>query len=98
MRTHLEYWRKKSTDYQYLNENGKIISLTRVNNPPSGFGEKYFWVGVIKLSKQKKRTTGQIVASKKEPQIGDQVVGVLRKIGKPGKKEVIQYGVKFKCK
>jgi len=89
------YWRKKKTAFLFLNKTGKLISFTKINNPPQGFGKYPYWVGIIEFE-DGTRTTGQLVLEGEKPKIGEKVRGIVRKIKKENDQEVISYGVKFK--
>ena len=87
-------WRNKEK-YKYLGKIGKIVSFTKINNPPDGFGDFPYYAGIIKLTNGEKKIA-QLVLESKVPKIGDRVKGVIRKIGIQDKEAIINYGVKFK--
>ena len=89
------YWRNKKTAFLFLNKIGKLVSFTKINNPPQGFGKHPYWVGIIEFD-DGVRKTGQLVLEGKMPQVGVSVKGVIRKTRKVEPQEVISYGVKFK--
>lgn len=91
----ISQWREKKKEYQYLDKIGRIISFTKIANPPQGFGKLPYWVAVIEF-KNKERKTGQLVLEGKKPKIGAKVRGVIRIINQPNKEEIINYGIKFK--
>ena len=95
MKSPIAVWRSKRKDYQFLGEIGKIISLTRIFDPPEGFGKLPYFVAVVEFKKGRRRA-GQLVLEGKEPKIGARVKGVIRRVGQPGPEEVVRYGVKFK--
>jgi len=88
------YWRNKEKKYQYLGKTGKIISFTKIFNPLSDFSQVPYFVGLIKLKKEK--YVAELVVEGKKPSINARVKGILRKIKPLQKTGVIQYGVKFK--
>ena len=89
------YWRKKKAAFAFLNKTGTLVSFTKINHPPKGFGKHAYWVGVIEFNGGEKKI-GQLVLEGKEPKFGAEVLGVARKIKETNKEEVISYGVKFK--
>jgi len=95
MTSPVAYWRKKKTAFLLLNKIGKLVSFTKINNPPQGFGKHAYWVGIIEFE-DGKRKTGQLILEGKIPKIGLEVIGVVRKMKKTDNQEVINYGVKFK--
>lgn len=78
-----------------MEKKGKIVSFSKVFNPPEGFGKLPFYVAVVEF-KTGKRKIGQLVLEGKEPKIGAKVRAVIRRIGRPGQEEIIDYGIKFK--
>lgn len=95
MKSPIAIWRRKRKDYQFLGKTGKIVSFSKVFNPPEGFGKLPYYVAVVEF-KAGKRKIGQLVLEGKEPKIGAKVGVVIRRIGQPGLEEVINYGIKFK--
>jgi uncharacterized OB-fold protein len=87
-------WRKSKKGFAFLDKKGKIVSFTRVVNPPQGFGKEAFWVGVIEFPGGKKQT-GQLILNGKRAAVGSRVKGVLRRSKETGKEEVVSYTVKF---
>jgi uncharacterized OB-fold protein len=90
----ISYWRDKKENLKYLNKTGKIVSFSRIVNPPQGFGLKPYYVAVLEFNGQK--TTGQLVTEAKQPEVGTLVKGILRILNQPDKKGIVNYGVKFK--
>lgn len=91
----ISYWREKKQHYQYLGKIGKLISFTRINHPPKGFGRLPYYVGIVEF-KNKQRKTGQLILEAKEIYLGAKVKGVIRIIGEPEPEAIINYGIKFK--
>jgi len=89
------YWRNKKNAFSHLNKVGRLISFTKIHNPPIGFGKHAYWVGIVEFSAGEKKT-GQLVLEGKTPKIDAQVIGIARKPRKEDTKSVISYGVKFK--
>lgn len=92
MNSAIKIWREKKDRYQDLDEVGEVVSWTKINSPPEGFGDKPY--GVVMVELDKKMVVGQLIDS--EVKIGDKVRGVLRRLGVVKKDEVIEYGVKWK--
>jgi uncharacterized OB-fold protein len=89
-------WREQKDKYSLLGKKGRILSVSCVVQPPAFMAPLApYWVGVIKFY-GKRKAAGQIVSAKKEPQAGDRVVGVMRRMVPPSAEEIINYGVKFK--
>ena len=94
MRSPISNWRNKER-YQYLGKTGKIVSFTKINNPPKGFGRVPYYVAMVEFKNGKKKT-GQLVLKGEELKIGAKVKAVIRIIETPDKEGIINYGVKFK--
>ena len=88
-------WRNKKKTFLFLNKIGTLISFTKINNPPKGFGKHAYWVAIVEFE-EKKRKIGQLILEGKKPSVGGKVIGVARKLKKANKEEIISYGVKFK--
>ncbi len=88
-------WRQQKQKYQLLGKQGRIVSFTKITNPPQGFGLLPYHVAIVDFGKQGKQT-GQLVLEGKIPVRGGRVRAVLRIIGRQDSKELINYGVKFK--
>ena len=91
----ISYWREKKKEYQCLNKAGRVISFTKINNPPLGFGKIPYYSVLVKLNNGQKKTS-QLVLNGKKPRIGAKVKAIIRISGTPGKKDIINYGIKFK--
>ena len=88
----IKIWRNQAKNYQSLNREGKVISYTKVIEAPQEFRGPY-WVVLVEL-KDKTKLVGQWTAVN-SPEIGDRVVGVLRRLNLAASGEVIEYGVKW---
>ena len=93
MKSVVKIWRESKERYKNLDQKGKVVSWTKIIEPPAGWQGQYYVVMVELVDK--KRVMGQLVDSKKI-KTGDEVVGVVRKLGEVGSNEVIEYGVKWK--
>ena len=94
MRSPVKLWRESQERYRYLEEEGNVVSFTRIMEGVEGFGGRPYWVVLVELGRGQ-RTVGQWV-EEKEPKTGDKVIGVIRRLREPGEQEVIEYGVKWK--
>ena len=93
MKSSIKIWREKEERYSHLDKIGKVVSWTKIESPPKGFGDKAYGVAMVEFL-DKSRVVGELVD--KTIKTGDKVCGVLRKIGKAKRDEVIEYGVKWK--
>lgn len=93
MKSAVKIWRERQARYQCWGKSGKIVSFTKIMEPPHGFGRRWYWVVLVEL-RRGKRVIGQLTG-KKEPEIGGRVVGVVRRLRQARENEVIEYGVKF---
>lgn len=89
------YWRSKEKRYQYLDKVGRIVSFTEIFKPPFGFGKTPYLVALIKFKNNQKQI-GQLVLGNKKAKIGAKVKGIIRIIGQPSDRGIINYGIKFK--
>ena len=95
MKSPIAIWRTKQENSRFLGKKGKIVSFSKVFNPPEGFGKQPFYSAVVELQPGK-RKTGQLVLEGKKPRIGAKVIAVIRRISQPNLEEIIDYGIKFK--
>lgn len=96
MNNSIKNWRQTKNINQRVGKIGKVISWTKVNMAPSGFeNEVPYYVGLIEFQKGQREML-QFVDFDKEPVIGDTIITVIRRIGKPKPAEVIFYGIKAK--
>ncbi len=96
MSSSIKNWRLTKNIHQRVGKVGKVISWTKVNVTPSGFeNEVPYYVGLVEFPKGQRKML-QFVDFDKEPVIGDNVITVIRRIGKPKPAEVILYGIKAK--
>lgn len=100
MTTAIKIWREKEERYSNLDKIGKVVSWTKIESPPKGFGDKAYVVVMVEFRPEadqpmaEKRVVGELVDM--EIKTGDKVQGILRKLGKVKADEVIEYGVKWK--
>ena len=97
MKTAVTIWRKQKKDKLLLGKVGHIITWTTINiSPPQFQGLTPYSVVLVELE-NKEKVYGQLVNfSEDQLQIGQKVSSVLRRSGKIGKEDVIEYGIKFK--
>lgn len=89
-------WRQTKDIYVKVGKVGKIISWTKIFVAPTGFeNDVPYYVAIIEFGKEK-RNTMQLVDFDKEPSLGQNVITVVRRIGRQKAAEVIQYGIKAK--
>ncbi|MFH1971831.1 MAG: hypothetical protein ABIJ05_05670 [Patescibacteria group bacterium] len=81
----IEKWRKSNNLHKFLGLKGTVISFTKDE----------FYIALAKME-NKSNLLLQIVSESNELGIGDKVKIVLRRVKKPNKSEVIEYGYKFK--
>lgn len=90
-------WRKQQDRYQYLNQEGRLVSWTRIHTPPVSFVQQTnYIVGIIKLKSGKQVTAQLVEIDQSQLKKGLKVKGILRKLYEDGEAGVITYGVKFK--
>ncbi|MEA3354940.1 MAG: OB-fold domain-containing protein [Patescibacteria group bacterium] len=95
MKSSIKIWREKEERYVFLSKIGRVVSFTKIHEAPKGFRSSY--IVVMVEVENGERVVGQLVGDVKQSiKIGDKVIGVLRKLREPEKKEVIKYGVKWK--
>lgn len=82
--------------YRFLGEKGKLVTWSKVYNPPLSFRDQVSYVvGLVEVRGE--RTMGQLVGvGEEELEAGMEVVGVLRRLYADGEEGVIVYGTKFK--
>ncbi len=96
MNSPVQNWRLTKNIHTKVGKVGVVVSWTKVYVAPSGFEhETPYYVAIVEFTKGN-RITAQVVDCESDPQIGDKVVTVIRRIGKPKAAEVIQYGIKVK--
>ena len=96
MNSPVSNWRLTKNIHTKVGRVGNIISWTKVYAAPSGFeNDTPYHAGIVQL-KSGGRITVQFVDFEKEPVIGQKVITIIRRIGRPKPTEVIQYGIKVK--
>lgn len=89
-------WRLTKGIHTKVGKIGTIVSWTKIHVAPSGFeADVPYYAGIVKF-KNGERATFQFVDFENEPVIGQNVVTVIRRIGKAKPQDVIQYGIKVK--
>ncbi|MFC1624835.1 hypothetical protein ACFL15_00435 [Patescibacteria group bacterium] len=92
----ISYLRDSKKYINLLGKKGKVISFTQVFSPRSSMKDiSPYYICLCKL----KDNTNLILSVCKESkniQIKDKVQIVLRRIKKPSKEEIVEYGLKFK--
>ncbi|MBI2465380.1 OB-fold domain-containing protein [Candidatus Shapirobacteria bacterium] len=89
-------WRQAKNIHKQIGKVAKIVSWTKVYVAPSGFeADVPYYAGIVEF-RNGQRTTVQFVDFEDEPAIGQNVVTVVRRIGRQRPQDVIQYGIKVK--
>jgi len=89
-------WRKTKELHKYLGLKGKVVVWTEIFVPPAGYEKQVpYFVGIIEFPDGKRKTL-QIVGCGEELKPGQEVELVVRRIGKAGAEDVIEYGIKAK--
>lgn len=96
MNSAVKNWRLTRNIHSRVGKVGRVISWTKIFVAPSGFeSDVPYYAGIIEFEKSK-RETYQFVNFDNDPIIGQNVITVIRRIGKQKPAEIIQYGVKVK--
>lgn len=89
-------WRQTKDINSRVGKIGTVISWTKIFVAPSGFeNDVPYYAGIVEFEKGKREAL-QFVDFDKEPEISQNVITVIRRIGKQKPAEVIQYGIKAK--
>lgn len=90
-------WRRQATIRSLLNKQGKVIAYTTIMVPGTDFKQYApYMVAVVEFDNGERATGPVVDTGSGEPQIGDKVVAILRKVRQTGSEDVIAYGVKFR--
>lgn len=90
-------WRHHKQINKNLNKTGRLLVWTKVFVAPSGFEhEAPYFVAIVELEDGQKMPLQLVDCEEKDLKIGRQVMTVVRKRGKVGLDEVIEYGIKAK--
>ena len=90
-------WRYHKELHKFLGLHGKIVVWTKVYVAPEGFEHEAPYISAIVEFQNKKRMSVQVVdCDEKEFKEGQEVVAVIRRIGKATPDGLIQYGVKVR--
>lgn len=90
-------WRHHKNIRNYLGRTGKIIVWTKVFMAPSGFEhEAPYPVAIVEFSKGDRMPLQLVEYDEKHLKPGQKIKTVVRKLGKVGLNEVIEYGIKAK--
>lgn len=96
MNSPVSNWRLTKNIHTKVGRVGNIISWTKIYVAPSGFENDIpYYAGIVKLQNGG-RITVQFVDFENEPVVGQKVITVVRRIGRPKPQDVIQYGIKVK--
>lgn len=90
-------WRQHRQLHKYIGQTGKVIVWTKVYVAPEGFDHEAPYICAIVEFANGKRISVQVVdCDEKDLKEGQEVVAVIRRIGKAAPDGLIQYGVKVK--
>lgn len=90
-------WRHHKNIRNYLNKRGKIVVWTKVFVAPAGFEHEAPYFAAIVEFKDGKRMPLQLVEfAEKDLKVNRKIITVVRKRGRVGLDEVIEYGIKAK--
>lgn len=78
-----------------LSGTGHIIEWTRIHKPAPGYEGQVPYIVAWIQTPDGPVLTGQLVDLSREPEAGDAVRGVFRKISEDGESGVIHYGTKW---
>lgn len=96
MNSPVKNWRLTRNIHSQIGKVGRVISWTKIFVAPSGFeNDVPYYTGIVEFEKEK-REVFQFVNFDKPPIIGQNVITVIRRIGRQKPAEVIQYSVKVK--
>ena len=93
MKSTVKIWRETKDRYKHLSKMGRVVSWSKIYQPPKDFGSESYIAVMVEVSKNL-RVVGQLVG--KEIKKGDVVMGVLRRLREQGGSGVIEYGVKWR--
>ncbi|MBI4039035.1 OB-fold domain-containing protein [Candidatus Daviesbacteria bacterium] len=97
MNSPVTVWRHHKQINKNLNKTGRLLVWTKVFVAPSGFEhEAPYFVAIVELEDGQKMPLQLVDCEEKDLKIGRQVMTVVRKRGKVGLDEVIEYGIKAK--
>ena len=91
----ISHWREAKKQRFLWGRKGRLESFTKVINPPSGFGDQPYWVGLVRFRNGQK-TTAPLVIETVKPKKGSLVEVVWRRVGEAGLEEHLTYGVKLR--
>jgi len=90
-------WRKTKELHKELGRVGKIVVWTRIYVAPAGFQQQVpYVVAIVSFGNKEKRTLQLVDYDEEQLQVGQKVITVIRRVGFPGKEDIITYGVKVK--
>ena len=90
-------WRKNKELHNELGKPGKIVVWTKIFVAPSGFTKQVpYVVAIIEFAEKERRTLQLVDFDEKNLRTGQKVITVVRRIGSPGKEDIITYGIKVK--
>ncbi len=96
MNNPVKLWRRQERERKNLNQEGVIISWTRISIAPIRFQKDVPYVVVLVELVDGRRVYGQVASEHHQSVfIGMKVRSTLRRVGESDEKSVISYGIKF---
>lgn len=97
MASPITVWRHHKNIRNYLNKAGKILVWTKVFTAPAGFEhEAPYFVAMVEFEDGYKMPLQMVECEEKDMKSNKKIITVVRKRGKVGIDEVIEYGIKAK--
>jgi len=90
-------WRDSRKLEQALGKVGKIMAVTTIYSPPSGYEHQVpYNVAIVEFEDGLKHACEVVDVAKDSLKIGLKVKAVIRRIGQSEPEELIEYGIKVK--
>lgn len=90
-------WRKTKKLHNFLGKKGKLIVWTKIFVAPSGFEhEAPYYSGIVEWEDGIRQSLQIVEVEENDLKVGALVKAVVRKLGKGGPDEVINYTIKAK--
>lgn len=90
-------WRKTKQLHKSLSKKGRLLVWTKIYAAPAGFEhEAPYFAGIVKWQDGKNTAVQIVDIEEKDLKIGLEVVPVVRRLGKVGPQDVIDYTIKVK--
>lgn len=97
MNSPIQVWRTTKELHKMLGRKGKIVVWTRIFVAPSGFEHELpYVVAIVEFGKGDRKTLQMVDYDESQLKPGQEVITVVRRIGKAAPDDVIMYGLKVK--